>query len=104
MRRTTRMVGGKARLGGNTYSDTYAGTILVGVDAVPISAVSVHCFNVLVQASTLNDDLVLVGNARDGTHIELAAGAGVTVEIDYIEKITARAEAGTQRVNFWAMI
>ena len=104
MRRTTKMVGGKARLGCDTYSGTYAGTILVGVNAVPISAESVHCFNVLVQASTLNDDLVLVGNEREGCFTELAAGAGVTVEIDYVEKVRARAEAGTQRVNFWAMI
>ena len=101
----TKMIGGRAQHGADTYDGTHTGTILLtGANAVAISATSVGCFNVFVQASTLNTALVLVGNNKQGCTIELAAGAGITVEINDVEKIMARPVSVGQRVNWMAMI
>lgn len=99
----TKLIGGKAQLGGQTYDAMHPGTILVGVNAVAISAVTIGCFEVLVQADPDNGDSVLIGNATQGCTIQLTAGSAITIPINDVEKIMARAVAGSQRVNWLAM-
>ena len=99
----TKQIGGRAQLGGQVYGDTHTGTIVVGVNAVAISAVTVGCFEVLVQSDPDNDANVLVGNNKQGCTIVLTAGSAITIPINDVEKIMARAVSGTQRVNWMAM-
>ena len=99
----TKLIGGKAQLGGQTYDAMHPGTIVVGVNAVAISAVTVGCFEVLVQSDPDNDANVLVGNATHGCTIRLTVGSAITIPINDVEKIMARAVAGTQRINWLAM-
>lgn len=99
----TKLIGGKAQLGGQTYDTMHTGTILVGANAVAISAVTVGCFEVLVQADPDNASSVLVGNHLQGCTIQLTAGSVITIPINDVEKIMARAVAGSQRVNWMAM-
>ena len=100
----TKLIGGKAQLGGHTYDTMHTGTIQVGVNAVAISTVSVPCFEVLVQADPDNGAGILVGNNAQGCTIQLAAGLPpVTIRINDVEKVYARAVSGTQRVNWMAM-
>jgi len=100
----TKLIGGRAQLGGQTYNDTHTGTILLTtLNAVAISAVSVPCFEVLVQADPNNGRNVLIGNSKQGCTIRLTAGSAITIPINDVEKIMARAVFGTQRVNWMAM-
>ena len=100
----TKQIGGRAQLGGQTYDDMHTGTIVVGVNAVAISAVTVGCFEVLVQADPDNNANVLVGNGKQGCTIVQPAGSVITIPINDVEKIVARAAAGAQRVNWMAMV
>jgi len=99
----TKLIGGRAQLGGQTYRDTHTGTIVVGTGAVAISAVTVACFEVLVQADPDNTGSVLIGNNTQGCTVQLTADSAITVRINDVEKIMARAVSGTQRVNWLAM-
>ena len=100
----TKQKGGRAPLGGQTYEGMHTGTIVVtAANAVAISAVTAGCFEVLVQADPDNDDNVLIGNNTQGCTIRLTAGSAITIPINDVEKIMARAVAGTQRVNWLAM-
>ena len=101
----TKLIGGRAQLGGQTYLDTHTGTILLtAANAVAISAVTVSCFEVLVQADPDNGANVVIGNIKQGCTVVMTPGAVITIPISDVEKIVARAISGTQRVNWMAMV
>lgn len=84
-----------------TYDRIEVGTIRVGTNQVPISLRSVPCYRVIVQSSNDNAALVYVGSAA-GCYHELAPGEWVTVEINDVEKIYARAAQGVFLIVNWA--
>lgn len=103
---------------GETYDGTYVGYVdVLATQQVPLTfdlpedptpiengIVSVPCWQVLVQADPDNTQNVLIGNETHGCHIVLRAGETITIPINDVIKIYARAAAGTQRINWIAMI
>jgi len=96
-------MGGRARARGLTHDSMHTGTVQVNVNQTAISAVTVACYEVLLQADLSNDANVLVGNDRQGCVIELTAGSSISIPINDVAKIIVRAVAGTQRVSWLAM-
>jgi hypothetical protein len=92
------------QLVGETYDATYCGQTVVGVAQVPLSAVSVPCFSVLLQAAAGNGGLVYVGNLTHGCYVELPAGGVLTVPINDVEKVYVRAAGAGYVVNWMAAI
>jgi len=86
--------------------DAPVGTILEGqaavtVTAATISASSVSCIWVMLQADEDNTDKIRIGNSG-GQHWQLSAGATMVIPIDNVASIIADADSGTQALNWIA--
>ena len=101
----------KLSLTGETYDDMYSGT----AQALVASQVSllndttvlsnrIPCWQVIVQADPDNAANIVVGESLHGCHIVLRAGESISIPVNEVGKIQVRAVAGTQTVNWLAII
>jgi len=95
----------KLLLTGETYDGLRAGTRDTGgdEDQVPLSDVSIPCWQVMLQASFSNAGLVLVGSQADGCFVELNAGGSVDIPINNVNKVFINDEGAVQTVNWLAL-
>lgn len=92
-------------LTGETYDEMRTDTVQVGQQQTALSAASVPCFAVIVQADPGNGQNVVVGNQfNNGPVIVMEAGDTFTLPINDVSKVYARSVAGTQTVNWLAFV
>jgi hypothetical protein len=87
-----------------TYDTLEVGTVQVGEQRAPISSRSIPCYKVTVQSSYNNGQTLLYVGSAGGCYHELGAGEWVTIEINDVEKVYARAALGTLTVNWMAEV
>lgn len=106
-------------LTGETYDAMYAGIVdVLATQQVPLTfdlpaevpphdegVLSVPCWQVLVQADPSNASNVLIGDEAHGCHIVLRPGESITIPINDVRKVYARAVDGgaVSRINWLAM-
>ena len=86
------------------FDATALGTIQVGPTQVPLTTVSVPCYQLLVISHPDNDQYIYVGDETHGCHIPLVPGASMTIPIDNVSKIHVRAASGSQLAAWMAMV
>lgn len=96
----------KLLLTGETYDGLTGGTIqTTGVKQIPLSPTPIPCWQVTLQASLTNQDIVYVGGGgASGCHVELNAGGSIDIPINDVNKVYIRDGGnGAQTVNWLAL-
>lgn len=84
------------------FPRVYSGSESIGTSETSLSSQSVpRGSQVLVRADPGNGDKVFVGGSNEGTSsFPLEAGASTTFSVSEVSQVQARANSGTQTVNW----